>query len=97
MLYIDAYHLQAEPVYDHDELTTLRYDRQKFGKAVRAHRGPQTPQHYAKRARISPAVLSRVERGKIVYDDVIEKLCELTGLDLADFPPGRAGKPGDEG
>ncbi len=73
-------------------LTTLQYDRQKFGKAVREYRGPQTARQFSNRTGISPGVLSRVERGKVVYDDVIERLCKLLGVSIGEFPAGQAGK-----
>jgi len=69
----------------------LNYDRQKFGKAVRAKRGTISPKDFVHRVHVSTAVLSRVERGKVVDDDVILGICKRLELDVGDFPAGRAG------
>ena len=70
----------------------LNYDRQKFGKAVRTKRGTIAPKDFCHRVHVSPAVLSRVERGKIVDEDVIRSFCKNLDMDLAEFPSGRAGE-----
>lgn len=75
-------------------MSEIQYDRQKFGKAVRAFRSGTQPGTFANDVSISPAVLSRVERGRVVEDWVIVKLCKIMGVDIADFPAGRAGDPG---
>ena len=70
----------------------MNYDRQKFGKTVRTLRGPLPPRDFAKRLRTSPAILARVEQGKLVDDNVVEKVCAILELDITEFPAGKAGE-----
>lgn len=75
----------------------INYDRQKFGKAVRTLRGPLPPKDFAKRLRTSPAILARVERGREVDDNVVEKVCSILNLNIEDFPAGKAGDTSKSG
>lgn len=70
----------------------INYDRQAFGKAVRTKRGPLPPRDFAHKLHVSTAVLSRVERGKIVDEDVIIRVCRELELDITEFPAGKAGE-----
>lgn len=70
----------------------LDYDRQKFGKAVRDFRGETPAPLFAAKVNTTAAILSRVERGKMVDAPVIRKLCKLMNVSLDAFPSGRAGE-----
>jgi transcriptional regulator with XRE-family HTH domain len=70
------------------------YDRQRFGKAVRKYRGNEPARDFAERVGMTPAVLSRIERGKEVERRNIERLCQVMNVSLDDFPSGAAGKKG---
>jgi len=72
-------------------MNALNYDRQKFGKDVRTHRGAINGHDFAKQVGISRAILARVERGSAVEDWIIHKICKLIDVKITDFPSGRAG------
>ena len=68
------------------------YDRQAFGKALRERRGITSAKDLSKRLGVTHAVYARVERGRIVDEWVIEKVCKELNLSLDDFPAGKAGQ-----
>lgn len=72
---------------------SLAYDRQRFGKAVRRFRGDQASAEFAATVPCTPAVLSRMERGKVVDPSFVLRLCEMMGVSIGQFPAGAAGNP----
>ncbi|MBC7871533.1 MAG: helix-turn-helix transcriptional regulator [Chitinophagaceae bacterium] len=70
----------------------INYDRQRFGKAVRIFRGDENHNDFAERIGFSAAVLSRIERGKVVEAESILRICEAMQVTLEQFPPGAVGR-----
>ncbi|GEM_PF-1796927 len=79
----------------------INYDRQRFGKAVRIFRGDENHHDFAERMGFSAAVLSRIERGKVVEAESVLLVCEAMQVTLEQFPAGAVGrklieKPADD-
>lgn len=79
----------------HPDDDGIAYDRQRFGRAVRRFRGDQRAGEFAALVPCSPAVLSRIERGRVVEFSHIQRLCTMMGAAITDFPAGAAGKHND--
>lgn len=70
----------------------MNYDRQRFGKAVRSFRADENHNDFAERMGCSPAVLSRIERGKVVEAEFVLRVCEAMQVTLEQFPAGAVGR-----
>jgi transcriptional regulator with XRE-family HTH domain len=74
------------------QLPPPKYDRQRFGKAVRVFRGDENHHDFAERMGFSIAVLSRIERGKVVEAESVLRVCEAMQVTLEQFPAGAVGR-----